>query len=211
MNVNIYLYIVQTRLYSVTTTLHIASGPISLATPASLSSLAAQVQRLLMSSLPRLPDLLAATPAFRCCSVKAAHWEARPLVKRLAVFVRNGTGWVTSKEKWISGTLPTMQAAGATYRHGVGKGSYNLVTPALSICPLVCTCLYKVKHMYTCTNLYIHVWIMYIHVYISKYMYMYIPCTYIFIYIQNCMYMSIHFTKSMYMSEPCIWFVCTIA
>ena len=39
-----------------------------------------------------------------------------------------------ARNKGISGTLPTMRAAGATYyRQGVGKGSYNLVTPARSI------------------------------------------------------------------------------
>jgi hypothetical protein len=37
--------------------------------------------------------------------------------------------------KNISGILPTMQAAGATYRHGVNGSS--LVTPALSIGPLM--------------------------------------------------------------------------
>ena len=42
-----------------------------------------------------------------------------------------------ARNKGISGTLPTMQAAGATYRQGVGKGSYNLVTPARSIGPLM--------------------------------------------------------------------------
>ena len=41
-----------------------------------------------------------------------------------------------ARNKGINGTLPTILAAGATYRHGVGKGSYNLVTPALSIGPL---------------------------------------------------------------------------
>ncbi len=38
-----------------------------------------------------------------------------------------------ARNKGISGTLPTILAAGAIYKHGVGKGSYNLVTPALSI------------------------------------------------------------------------------
>ncbi len=46
-----------------------------------------------------------------------------------------------SRNKGIRGTLPTMQAAGATYsdsdRQGVGKGSYNLVTPARSIGPVM--------------------------------------------------------------------------
>jgi hypothetical protein len=42
-----------------------------------------------------------------------------------------------ARNKGISGTLPTMQAAGATYRQGVGKGSYNLTTPARSIGPLM--------------------------------------------------------------------------
>ncbi len=42
MNVNIYMDIVQTRLYSFTTTLHFPSGLISLATPASLSYAQAQ-------------------------------------------------------------------------------------------------------------------------------------------------------------------------
>jgi hypothetical protein len=37
---------------------------------------------------------------------------------------------LSARNKGVSGTLPTMLAAGATYRHGVGKGSYNLVTPA---------------------------------------------------------------------------------
>ena len=37
----------------------------------------------------------------------------------------------------LSGTLPTMRAAGATYRQGVEKNSYNLVTPARSIGPLM--------------------------------------------------------------------------
>jgi hypothetical protein len=40
-----------------------------------------------------------------------------------------------ARNKVISGTLHTILAAGATYKHGVGKGSYNLVTPELSIGP----------------------------------------------------------------------------
>ncbi len=47
-NVNVCMYMVQTRLYSFTITLHFPSGPISLATPASPSSAQAQ---LLQSSL----------------------------------------------------------------------------------------------------------------------------------------------------------------
>ncbi len=118
MTVNTCMYIVQTRLYSFTTTLHFPSGPISLATPASLSSAQAPflqscllpVFRLLnwqttkvwlaTSKLPQPRVYLihiASTPATRCCSVTAAHWEARPLV--LAVLVRNGRGWVTSQEQ----------------------------------------------------------------------------------------------------------------
>ncbi len=50
MNVNICIDTVQTRLYSFTTTLHFPSGPISLATPASLSSI--QGSLLLSSLLP---------------------------------------------------------------------------------------------------------------------------------------------------------------
>ncbi len=42
-NANVCMYMVQTRLYSITTTLHFPSGPISLATPASLSSVQAQL------------------------------------------------------------------------------------------------------------------------------------------------------------------------
>jgi hypothetical protein len=43
--------------------------------------------------------------------------------------------WVElpARNKGISGTLPTILAAGATYRQDVGKGSYNFVTPARSI------------------------------------------------------------------------------
>ena len=37
------------------------------------------------------------------------------------------------RNKGISATLPTMLAAGATYRQVVGQGSYNLVIPARSI------------------------------------------------------------------------------
>ena len=57
MIVNMCMYIVQTRLrlYSSTTTLHFSSGPISLATPASLSSPQAT---LLQSSLLPLISLL---------------------------------------------------------------------------------------------------------------------------------------------------------
>ncbi len=102
---------VQTRMYSFTSTLHFPSGQISLATQASLSS--AQAPFLQSCLLPvirllngqttqawlatsKLPQPLvylihiASTPAIRCCSVTAAHWEARPLV--LAVLVRNGRG-----------------------------------------------------------------------------------------------------------------------
>ena len=50
MNVNICVDMVQTRLYSFTTTLHFPSGPISLATPASFST--AQEPLLLSSLLP---------------------------------------------------------------------------------------------------------------------------------------------------------------
>ncbi len=48
MTVNLCMNIGQTRLYSFTTTLHFPSGPISLATPARLSSVQAQI---LQSSL----------------------------------------------------------------------------------------------------------------------------------------------------------------
>jgi hypothetical protein len=109
---------VHTRLYSFPTTLYFPSGQISLATLASLSS--AQKQLLLSSLLPgtslfnwqttqawlvtpKLPQQLvhlihiAAMPAICCCSVTAAHQEARPLV--LAVQVRNDRGRVTSQEQ----------------------------------------------------------------------------------------------------------------
>jgi hypothetical protein len=52
---------------------------------------------------PKLPQPpvhlihIAATTAIRCCSVTAAHREARPLV--LAVLVRNGRNQVTSQEQ----------------------------------------------------------------------------------------------------------------
>ena len=54
MIVNVCMYIVQTRLrlYSSTTTLHFSSGPISLATQASISSVQAPF---LQSCLPALP------------------------------------------------------------------------------------------------------------------------------------------------------------
>ena len=105
------MYTAHTRLCSFTTTLHFPSGPISLATPASLST---ELEPLRLSSLlpgtclfnpqttqawlasPKLPQPLvhlihiAATLAICCCSVTAAHWEARPLV--LAVLVKNGRG-----------------------------------------------------------------------------------------------------------------------
>jgi hypothetical protein len=150
-DVDICLDTVQTRLCRFTTTLYFPSSPISLATPASLCS--AQ-EPLLLSSLllgtslfnrqttqallamPKLPQpwvhliLIAAMPAISCCSVTASHWEARPLV--LAVLVRNGRGQVTNQGQGISGTLPIILAASATYRQGVGEGSYNLVTPAPS-------------------------------------------------------------------------------
>ncbi len=76
---------------------------------------------------------------------------------------------------------------------------------------MVCKWLHKSKNVYTYINMYMHVWTMYLQVYTSKCMYMSIPCTYMFIYFQNCMYKSINFTKNMYMSEPCIWCVCTKA
>ena len=40
-----------------------------------------------------------------------------------------------ARNNGIRGTLPTMLAAGATYRQGVENGSYNLVTPARSMGP----------------------------------------------------------------------------
>ena len=55
MNVYICMYVTQTRLYSFTTTLHFPSGPISLATPASLSS---EQAPLLQSCLPPVICLL---------------------------------------------------------------------------------------------------------------------------------------------------------
>jgi hypothetical protein len=96
-DVNKCLDTVQTRLYSFTTTIYFPSGPISLATPASLSS--AQAPLLQSSLLPVISLLnwqttqarlatskllqprvylvhIAATPAIRCCSVTGAHWEA---------------------------------------------------------------------------------------------------------------------------------------
>ena len=123
-DVNICLNTVQTRVCNFITTLHFPSGPISLATPASLSS--AQEPLLLSSRLPctslfnrqttqawlatpKLPQPrvhlihIAATPAIPCCSVTAAHREARPLM--LAVLVRNGWCRVTSQEQgdqWYS-------------------------------------------------------------------------------------------------------------
>jgi hypothetical protein len=42
-----------------------------------------------------------------------------------------------ARNKGIRGTLPTILAAGATNRQGVGMGSYSLVTPARSIGPLM--------------------------------------------------------------------------
>jgi hypothetical protein len=45
----------------------------------------------------------------------------------LAVLVRNGRVCVPARNKGISGTLPIILAAGATYRHGVGKSSYKLM------------------------------------------------------------------------------------
>ena len=54
-----------------------------------------------------------------------------------------GEEWLVSSyqpgTKGIRGTLPTTLAAGlgATYRQGVGMGSYSLVTPARSIGPLM--------------------------------------------------------------------------
>ncbi len=76
---------------------------------------------------------------------------------------------------------------------------------------IVCTCLHKLKHICTCINMYIQVWTMYKHVYTSKCIYMYIPCIYMFIDFHNCIHMYIQFIKCMYMSERCIWCVCTIA
>ena len=62
MNVNICVYTIQTRLYSFTTILHFPSGQISLAMPASLSSV--QEQLLLNSLLPVI-SLLTDTPPRR--------------------------------------------------------------------------------------------------------------------------------------------------
>ncbi len=109
------MYIVHTRLYSFTTTLHFPSGQISLATLASLSSVQAPLlhssllpvislfngqttqgqARLATSKLPvPQPQVylihIAATPAIRCCSITGASRAARPLVTVLVVLVRNG-------------------------------------------------------------------------------------------------------------------------
>ena len=105
-NKYICIYMVQTRLYSFTTTLHFPSGLISLAMQASSS---AQAQLVQSSLLPVIRSLLnwqttqallatsklsqplcylihiAATPAISCCSVTGAPKEARPL--GLAVLV----------------------------------------------------------------------------------------------------------------------------
>ena len=90
---------------------------------------------------------IAATPAIRCCSVTGAHWEARPLV--LTVLVRNGRGWVASQEQGHPSQWNSVhQAAGATYRQGVGKGSYNCSSMFILVCTLyipVCT---WYKHVY---------------------------------------------------------------
>ncbi len=40
-----------------------------------------------------------------------------------------------ARNKGMRGTLPTMWSTGATYRHGIGPGSYSLSTPASSIGP----------------------------------------------------------------------------
>jgi hypothetical protein len=141
-NVNVCLYMVQTRLYHITTTLHSPSGPNAGESQLSAGStpseqppschqsfqltdhpgVACHVQTATASGLPHTHCCHAGHQLLQC----PAHLEGRPLV--LVVLVRNGRGRVTSQEQGDQGTLPTMQADGATYRQGVGKGSYKLVT-----------------------------------------------------------------------------------
>ncbi len=72
MIVNMCMYIVQTRLrlYSSTTTLHFSSGPISLATQASLSSV--QAPFLQSCLLPSLSSVSCSIFAFLCTDI-AVH------------------------------------------------------------------------------------------------------------------------------------------
>ncbi len=120
---------VQALLCSFTTTLHFLSGQISLV-PQARASLSSAQELLLLSSLlhgtslfnwqttqallatPKLPQPrvhlihFAATPAIRCCSVTAAHLEARPLV---LLYCSGMVGVkLPARNKGISGTLPTM-------------------------------------------------------------------------------------------------------
>ncbi len=74
--------------------------------------------------------------------------------------------------------------------------AHQLYRPACTSLYMVCTCLWNSKLVHKCTNVYIHVWTMYIHVYTGIFMNAYIQCTYMFINIPKCMYVFIHFECS---------------
>ncbi len=104
---------VQTRLYSITSTFHFPSGPTSLATPASLNS--AQEPLLLSSMSPPLRDHPSAAclvqtatatglPHTHCCHAGHPLLQCHSCpqgsqILVLAVRVRNGMVWVTSQEQ----------------------------------------------------------------------------------------------------------------
>ena len=60
-----------------------------------------------------------------------------------------------ARNRGISGTLPTILAAGATYRQGVGAGSYNLVIQLGQLGKPVETTVYT---MYIHCTYIVHIW-----------------------------------------------------
>ena len=65
-----------------------------------------------------------------------------------------------ARNRGISGTLPTILAAGATYRQGVGEGSYNLVIQLGQLGKPVESLETTVYTMYIHCTYIVHTWFM---------------------------------------------------
>ncbi len=76
---------------------------------------------------PKLPQPMPSLPSAAAVS---AHPNGKPESLRLLNMCGIVGVELPSRKHGIRGTLPAMFSAGATSRHGVGAGSYSLITPA---------------------------------------------------------------------------------
>ncbi len=70
-------------------------------------------------------------PSSRDTVFKIGHTSIYQYIHSLAVYTQPG------RNNGIRGTLPTTFSTGATYRHGVGDGSYSFTTPKSYIGPVM--------------------------------------------------------------------------